>query len=748
LKYDPHIQPLETDGFGETRNFAIAATGKAFRNLMDGLYSRKIEAVVREISTNAYDSHTEAGTRDRRFLVQLPTTWKPTFSVRDYGVGMPHRQVMERYSTLFDSTKDQSDEQVGMLGLGSKSPFAYTDGFTLRCWDGEYRRTYASYLGQGGVPMISLADTSPSTEPRGAEVSFPVKHADVPKFAEAALRVYKGFSTPPLGLPQDLYAKLQPPVRVEGDRWAMVSRDWLPGSRLWALQGCVLYPLEIEQVEKDASAVRVFQYVANSIVLDFDIGELEFTPGRETLSYSDRTLTNIAKRWTEFRRTVAESYEDRFADCATGFERAVRANSMQVDTMYGGLFKLTATSKEIELINHRVASAVRYEDRTRYGGSNGDNDKGSVHIAVAADGEVTRVRSSKRSKCPSGAVYKQKRVVFVHRTPGILAPWKRVAHYLKQNGFEMALAHEEDDADNINWDEFGNPPVIQLEDMPKPPPAPRNPTVWDRYKVFEPLESYDYSSGGQWDDPDEDDPRLKNAPVVFVHKNFVVTPHPTLPAAQWAKQYNIYQLTTITALEVAAGRPAPVQVRMRAGEVYKKWARMRQFTHDPNKLVADLTPTQVKWLIDLQNYRRFENSVYAGMVKKAVKYLANEASGYKETGYMGGRAHRPLAAQPYPADNPLLKLERFYKRDKAIPFKKRSSLNRMLNGLPAQSLDYLVTRGLQQGLEVLPEPCTMTKTFPMQMLPLHWENLGRMLADNIRYPFSMSRALAEYSKKE
>ncbi len=134
MKYNPHLQPLETEGFGETRDYSIAATGKAFRNLMDGLYSRKIEAVVREISTNAQDSHTEAGWPTRPFLVQLPTVFRATFSVRDYGVGMPHAQVMDRYSTLFDSTKDQSNDQVGMLGLGSKSPFAYTDGFTLRCW--------------------------------------------------------------------------------------------------------------------------------------------------------------------------------------------------------------------------------------------------------------------------------------------------------------------------------------------------------------------------------------------------------------------------------------------------------------------------------------------------------------------------------------------------------------------------------------------------------------------------------------
>ena len=51
---------VETEGFAERAKFSIAASGKAFKGLIDGLYSRKIEAVVRELSTNAFDSHKAA----------------------------------------------------------------------------------------------------------------------------------------------------------------------------------------------------------------------------------------------------------------------------------------------------------------------------------------------------------------------------------------------------------------------------------------------------------------------------------------------------------------------------------------------------------------------------------------------------------------------------------------------------------------------------------------------------------------
>ena len=137
---------VEAQGFAETASFQIAASGKAFKGLIDGLYSRKIEAAIRELSTNALDAHVAAGNGEP-FEIHLPTHFEPTFYIRDYGTGMSHDLVMRRYRTMFDSTKDGLNEtdadtdpnsQVGMLGLGSKSFFAYTDTCTLTIWqDGD-----------------------------------------------------------------------------------------------------------------------------------------------------------------------------------------------------------------------------------------------------------------------------------------------------------------------------------------------------------------------------------------------------------------------------------------------------------------------------------------------------------------------------------------------------------------------------------------------------------------------------------
>lgn len=351
MRYNDAVQPLETGGMLETRQFTIAATGKAFRNLMDGLYSRKIEAFCREILTNAFDSHCEAGTPDRLFEVWVPTIFDKRLKVRDFGVGMDHEQVMSRYSTLFDSTKDHSDEFVGMLGLGSKSPFAYTDGFSLRCWDGAECRTYSAYLGPGGVPQISLAGRQPSTEPRGVEVGIPVSRADFEEVQEALARVCLGFPNPPK-LPESVLKRMQFDVTAAGDGWAVGRSDALE-SGVFARMGCVLYPVPTSEVarvidgwsdEKDSA----------SIVVDFSLGELEITPSREALSLTDRTREGLRKRLEEFQKGVAEEFGHLFDHCGTDWETA-----MEYDKLLSGKIpqQLIRTLPQ-RSIHHRIRSIL------------------------------------------------------------------------------------------------------------------------------------------------------------------------------------------------------------------------------------------------------------------------------------------------------------------------------------------------------------------------------------------------------
>jgi hypothetical protein len=51
MRYSVGHAEVQAEGFGQTVDFGIANSGKAFKGLIDGIYSRKIEAPMRELAT-------------------------------------------------------------------------------------------------------------------------------------------------------------------------------------------------------------------------------------------------------------------------------------------------------------------------------------------------------------------------------------------------------------------------------------------------------------------------------------------------------------------------------------------------------------------------------------------------------------------------------------------------------------------------------------------------------------------------
>ena len=135
-------------------SFKIKASAKAFRILSDNLYSDKITAIIRELSCNAADSHIVANKKDLPLDIHLPNKFEPYFSVRDYGTGMSEETIMSLYTSYFDSDKVDSNDITGALGLGSKSPFAYTDSFNVESVFNKKRKLYSAYINDQGFPCI------------------------------------------------------------------------------------------------------------------------------------------------------------------------------------------------------------------------------------------------------------------------------------------------------------------------------------------------------------------------------------------------------------------------------------------------------------------------------------------------------------------------------------------------------------------------------------------------------------------
>jgi HSP90 family molecular chaperone len=159
---------------GQIGEFRIRNSAKAFNILSSGLYANKIRAIVRELSCNAVDSHVAAGRSETPFDIHLPNQLEPWFAIRDYGTGLSHEQVTNIYTTYFESTKTNSNDFIGALGLGSKSPFSYTDNFTVTAIKDGIKGIYSAFINAEGVPSIAKMGEEETTEPSGVEVKFSV----------------------------------------------------------------------------------------------------------------------------------------------------------------------------------------------------------------------------------------------------------------------------------------------------------------------------------------------------------------------------------------------------------------------------------------------------------------------------------------------------------------------------------------------------------------------------------------------
>lgn len=269
---------------GESNKFSVAVNPKTFSIVFDGLYSNKIKSIMRELCTNAYDSHIAADNVSKPFVVGLPNDLDTTFYVRDYGTSLSHDDIMHLYTTVFKSTKDQSNDFVGQLGLGSKSPFAYTDTFTVEAFLDGTVRTYIASINSEGYPIITFLFENETDEPSGLKVSFTAKRQDFKQFADAMEEVSMGFDTLP-----DIYGNAVdlPSPLVQGDGYKVYSYQGY-GGQISILQGCVLYPVLASKI--GTNEVRT---TSGHLVIEVPIGTIQTTASREDISYDDTTVKNI-----------------------------------------------------------------------------------------------------------------------------------------------------------------------------------------------------------------------------------------------------------------------------------------------------------------------------------------------------------------------------------------------------------------------------------------------------------------------
>lgn len=283
----------EVQGLSST-SFQIKATSKAFQILTANLYSYKERSVVRELCANALDSHVQAGKADIPFKVTLPSKLDPNLIVEDFGIGLSKEEAVKLFSTIFESTKDQSNDQVGAFGLGSKSPFAIADSFGATCIKDGKKSQILIFRGDDGTPQISVVLEKETTEPNGVKISVPIEYSNIYNFNEEAKYSLFSFYPKPICNQEfkSLFDKTDDIIEYE-NCYVFSNTDYLLSSgTVYVLNGPALY-----QVEPSLKRNHDIDfYGPHVVILKSKIGDVDIPPSRETLDLTNKTKTFINEK--------------------------------------------------------------------------------------------------------------------------------------------------------------------------------------------------------------------------------------------------------------------------------------------------------------------------------------------------------------------------------------------------------------------------------------------------------------------
>jgi len=287
-------------GIESPQDFRIKESSTAFSILSSGLYSNKIKAIIRELSCNAHDGHVAVDKARVPFSVHLPNLIEPYFSIRDYGIGLSHDDVVNIFTVYFESSKSGSNDFIGALGLGCKSPLSYTDNFTVTAIKDNIKNIYSVFISDQGTPSIALLDSSFVSEETGVEIAFAVVDLkDIEKFSIEAMEIYRYFPVKPIitGADHIVFVDREYSIKdiIKGVHVTSTDSPYI-------IMGNIRYPLNIPNKE---IVMGELEYLCSCpLEINVAIGELDFQASREALSYSKRTLETLRNKFQDIHDSL------------------------------------------------------------------------------------------------------------------------------------------------------------------------------------------------------------------------------------------------------------------------------------------------------------------------------------------------------------------------------------------------------------------------------------------------------------
>ena len=491
--------PVISNIIAAPSRFKIKASAKAFK-ILSGFYSEPILAIPRELGANAWDSHVKAKNTDKMFEVHAPNTLEPWFSLRDFGTGLSPEAIDTIYTTYFESTKTADNDSDGCMGLGSKTPFNYTDNFNVTSFYKGKKHVYNCYIDESGSPSILHVVTQDSNEHNGVEIKFGVKIGDIGMWQDKIVRAYEPFRYRPTVVGANIEYKPREYIYT-GKRWSMRKNDGGYYNRgCNAFMGNYCYPINASALRNALHSVLnsdgyKLEQALNYGNFDFffDIGELEVAPNKEQLQYEDNNATTLAII-SILRTAVDELKEMVYKSIETPKSRW---EAMHLYAKYNGY-----NSQYSHIRNIIGDIPIKYNGLNVTYGSENIN---TVHKATGAFDPTTNVggefvlymldsANGRFKRTSNYTAYSENRGVDIFYTNLSAIKSARLRYHLRTKYatgvfptcYIITDESKNNDTFNKHMNYFGwNKNIVtNIESLPKPPPTPRQKKTAGTDEIF------------------------------------------------------------------------------------------------------------------------------------------------------------------------------------------------------------------------------------------------------------------------
>lgn len=337
--------------------FGFEMNAKMYDILISKMYTNKPAAVIRELSANAWDAHVEAGNKDKPFELHLPTWLDKTFSIRDYGTGIPHDRFEFIYTNVGKSTKEGTNELIGGFGLGSKAPFTMTDTFSVENWHGGIKTTWVCFKDKG-VPQVSKLMEEPSDEPSGLKVTFSFDEGDVNEFTKQVSVQLKYFHVKPVITGGE--GKIHfPPLPDEWDTKDYFftveekQRGFYNGNSSYCVMGNVCYRLDSTAFPYEYRSI-----FSAGVVVKVPIGSVDIPPSRENLEMTPRTIKTITEVFDRIKQGYSDDIKRKLVSCKTIIDARKVAIDINTDLVTSSFMDIELFDTNIRMLRNSSVSNI------------------------------------------------------------------------------------------------------------------------------------------------------------------------------------------------------------------------------------------------------------------------------------------------------------------------------------------------------------------------------------------------------